>query len=376
MPLKPTAEQRQAIKAIKAWFRSADGEFLLDGAPGTGKTTTVGLAIDLLGIDPAHVVFGAYTAKAARQMAAHGMDGATTLHSLLYRPELDEHGRIVGWHRNDYAPPLRSAKLVVVDECSMVSEALADDIRSFKKPILVLGDVLGQLPPIEGLGAFTNREPDFRLTELHRTAEDSPIARLVWRARQGASLPRGGPPEARVAPLDDAAWAEITDADNQVICGKHTTRQAVIRRCRARHGFTGAMPTVGEPLICCRNDYYQGLVNGDIAVLWRITENDPALEWFKADLLVEGEERTGIAISRALFKTAGSETLQVPVPGRRVALFDWAYAITAHKAQGSEFPSVVVIDDQFARWDRDLRRRWLTTALSRASERLQVFTTG
>jgi exodeoxyribonuclease-5 len=62
---------------------------------------------------------------------------------------------------------LREAKLLVLDEVSMVGDEMAHDLLSFGKPILVLGDP-GQLPPVRGEGAFTKVQPDVMLTEVHR----------------------------------------------------------------------------------------------------------------------------------------------------------------------------------------------------------------
>ena len=86
---------------------------------------------------------------------------------------------------------LRDAKLLVLDEVSMVGPEMARDLLAFGKPILVLGDP-GQLPPVKGEGAFNTDEPDVLLTEVHRQAGDSAIIRLAtWRARgQAHSLRR------------------------------------------------------------------------------------------------------------------------------------------------------------------------------------------
>ena len=79
------------------------------------------------------------------------------------------------------------ARLIVLDEVSMVGEEMARDLMSFGKPILVLGDP-GQLPPIKGEGAFTRDAPDVMLTEIHRQAAESAIIRLATMARQGEPI--------------------------------------------------------------------------------------------------------------------------------------------------------------------------------------------
>src|SRR5690606_10771529 len=86
--------------------------------------------------------------------------------------------------------PVAKAKLVVIDECSMVDEELGRDLMTFGTPILVLGDP-GQLPPISGGGFFTDHEPDYLLTEIHRQARDNPIIRLALDVREGREPPYG-----------------------------------------------------------------------------------------------------------------------------------------------------------------------------------------
>jgi hypothetical protein len=86
--------------------------------------------------------------------------------------------------------PIAKAKLVVVDECSMVDEALGRDLMSFGTPILVLGDP-AQLPPISGGGFFTEHEPDHLLTEIHRQARDNPIIRLAHGCARGQGVHEG-----------------------------------------------------------------------------------------------------------------------------------------------------------------------------------------
>ncbi len=108
-------------------------------------------------------------------MRSKGCHGAATIHSLIYkaRESGEETPSFELW---DEAPASK-AKLIVIDECSMVDAELARDLMSFGVPLLVLGDP-AQLPPIQGGGFFTDAEPDAMLTEVHRQAQDDPIVRL------------------------------------------------------------------------------------------------------------------------------------------------------------------------------------------------------
>ncbi|HEY3796257.1 MAG TPA: AAA family ATPase, partial [Bradyrhizobium sp.] len=172
-----TPHQDSALQAVADWLKAKPGKngtppvFRLFGYAGTGKTTLARHIAD--GVD-GEVKFAAFTGKAALVMRNKGCDNASTIHSLIYRARESgvEQPSFELW---DDAPASK-AKLIVIDECSMVDAELGRDLMSFDCPLLVLGDP-AQLPPIQGGGFFTNSEPDAMLTEVHRQAQDDPIVR-------------------------------------------------------------------------------------------------------------------------------------------------------------------------------------------------------
>ncbi|MBF0094315.1 MAG: AAA family ATPase [Alphaproteobacteria bacterium] len=234
MTITLTPQQSTAVKAIADWYGDASRlEFYLAGYAGTGKSTLTEIAIgeikDRFGIKKVRT--GAYTGKAAHVLRKKGAENARTIHSMTYRLiedtgqpkfELDPHGAA------------GTADLIVLDECSMIDEAMANDLRSFGKKILVLGDP-GQLLPVKGLGAFTSRQPDVFLTEIHRQAADSPILRLATMARMG-KMPSLGDygSGVRVVPYDADAGQWVYDRDTQVICGLNRVRWTLTQRIRAQ----------------------------------------------------------------------------------------------------------------------------------------------
>lgn len=382
MTVSLSEEQKEAIDRIVDWYKrpppGMPQEFFLSGPAGSGKTTIASIAAGWIGtLHPRpRTIFAAFTGKAAAVMRQQGMADASTIHPLIYAPEHDSDGRIVGWHTIlRHRSPLDRATLLVVDEVSMVPESIAVHLRSFKVPTLVLGDVDGQLPPVvDGACAFTGRRPDFQLRDTYRSQE-GPINTLAWRARRGAPLPLGGPPEACVKRLTDAdAWDTLLDPRRQVLCGRNSTRATIIRRRReaAFGGKPPALPSPGEPLICTRNDHNQGFMNGEIVHLWHITKPPSTDGWFEATVLSERGEIPGVRISTKGFVDYKGE--KPPYTDWGSALFEWAYAITVHKSQGSEWDHVALIDDGFAKWDRDLRRRWLYTGITRATKSITVLT--
>lgn len=358
-------DQSAAVAKIETWLRSPSREFYLAGYAGTGKTT---IAAGLIASSNLRVCVATYTGKAASVLRKKGVWQAQTIHSLIYEPIPDsEPVRF----RRAMTSDLSAADLLIIDECSMVGDDIADDLRSYDRKILVLGDP-GQLPPIRGGGAFTNREPDAFLSEIHRQAAGSPVLRLATMARQGLAAPLSNGPDATVAPL---TMTRALAAEGQLICGTHRARWAVTREIRKRDGRTGIVPNVGERVICCRNDRDLGIYNGMLGSVVEVLD-DGGNSWngnFTAmiqmdDHAQEIEATIEPTLFREHYEGRNSETPRRYQRG--VSLFDFGYVLTAHKAQGSEFPDVTVIDDSEA--FRENRHRWLYTALTRASERVTL----
>ena len=145
-----TPHQDSALKAVADWLKAKPGKngtppvFRLFGYAGTGKTTLARHVAE--GVE-GEVKFAAFTGKAALVMRNKGCDNASTIHSLIYRARESgvEQPSFELW---DDAPASK-AKLIVIDECSMVDAELGRDLLSFDCPLLVLGDP-AQLPPIAG----------------------------------------------------------------------------------------------------------------------------------------------------------------------------------------------------------------------------------
>src|SRR3982751_1198041 len=155
-------------------------------------------------------------------MRNKGCDNASTIHSLIYRAKESgvEQPSFELW---DDAPASK-AKLIVIDECSMVDAELGRDLMSFECPLLVLGDP-AQLPPIQGGGFFTEAEPDVMLTEVHRQAQDDPIVRLSMEIRAGEYLEPVRYGETEVIRKADLDPERVLEAD-QVLVGRNNTRRS------------------------------------------------------------------------------------------------------------------------------------------------------
>lgn len=246
----------------------------------------------------------------------------------------------------------------------MVDELLGQDILSFDLPVLVLGDP-GQLPPVSGTGFFIKDEPDVMLTEVHRQAADSPIIRMATLVRQGHRLYKGTYNDSKVISRD-AIEPGLYREYEQIIVGMNRTRAAVNSIVRDGAGFGGAQPQAGEKLICLRNNKELGLLNGTQWKLLEIVDGGTYL-----DLEIEPwDESTGKSKVLSCHPFGTDLGALTPYERFRYNEFDYGYAITCHKSQGSQWPTVFIRDESWA--FREDAKRWLYTALTRAETRVMV----
>ena len=360
-----TPHQDAALSAASNWLKGARGRssiFRLFGYAGTGKTTLVKHIAE--GVD-GKVLFAAFTGKAACVMRSKGCYSASTIHSLIYkaRESGEETPSFELW--ND--APASKAKLIIIDECSMVDAELARDLMSFGVPLLVLGDP-AQLPPIHGGGFFTDAKPDAMLTEVHRQAQDDPIVRLSMEIRAGNPLTQGQYGETQVVRRDALDPKRVLDAD-QVLVGRNVTRRAYNARLRERRGFTDALPMAGDKLVCLRNNRRKGLFNGG---LWMVKESPKARRQIIRMRLKPDEDLGERLIKVSVRPECFTGTIEEFDWPQRKAYdeFDFGYVLTVHKAQGSQWDDVVLFDESATFPDN--RDRWLYTGVTRAAKRLTI----
>lgn len=348
-----STEQQQAVDGVLDALRAGRPMVTIGGYAGTGKTTIISALVEQL--DGAVVV--APTGKAADVLRSKGNDNARTLHSLMYyRPRVANGALVFDRKRAEI-----DAEVVIVDESSMVGRKLLTDLLDYGHQAILVGDH-GQLEPVGDQEGWRNPtfDPDFALETIHRNA--GPIARFADHLRHeqpAASFPC--PPDGAVVvtrKLDDAT---LQSAD-QVICAWNNQRRQLNQRIRALRGFTGTLPKVGERLISLESK--NGLTNGQQGVVTKINLREIVVEcgtggksWssgaIKYDMRTFTESDTSGPVERDL---------------RAPHRFDFGYAITAHKAQGSEWERVVVCEPRASKlWTQ---WRWNYTAATRARTQL------
>ena len=415
MDVKLTDAQSRAQKLIQEWFFNTDDKiFVLSGYAGTGKTFLIDYVVrETLKLKVGEeAVFVSPTGKAAANLVRNGTL-AGTVHSLIYMRDgeefdVDENGEIV--ERKELKFIKREEideriRLIIIDEASMINETVLNDLLSFNVKCLFCGDG-AQLPPVNGTCSLLEN-PHCTMTEIVRQAVDNPIITLASWAREGKYIPYGNYGD-KVCVISQKALSKaerrrlFLKAD-QIICGTNKTRNQLNDELRWYNGIskTEWLPTEGEKVICVLNDWEKPLdadgkfhlVNGIIGTATEICPQQDGLATmqFKADFMEEsicapfdtgvfedGEYRH-LYGDRAVTLSSGDVVHEGnfamlhrfrSVADEPICRFEFAYAITCHKAQGSEFDFVIVFDESRAFGEE--ARRWLYTAITRAKEKLLI----
>lgn len=368
-------DQRLAHDTVLDWWRGgAEPQTItLGGYAGTGKTTTIAqIVASLHGNGVPSIAFCCFTGKAAlvlqRKLDAaevmSGLDYCGTIHSLIYRPQKDNDGKLK-WVKVANLP----YELIVLDEASMVDGTLFADLAGYGIPILAVGDH-GQLPPIGG-SLNLMADPVIKLEKIHRQAEGNPIVQMSLRAREGQPILCGDYGTVRKVARKPIAtiverFASDFDAAGMVLCGTNKTRAELNAITRQRRGFTDPAPMPGERVICLRNSRENGLFNGLTGELKEL--NAVSGHYGRAQVALD----TGLEWDGTVRVDQFGMPKTFAVFERGVQLFDWGYALTVHKSQGSEAPLVIVFEECGWMETEDLRRRWRYTAYTRAAERLLI----
>lgn len=368
-------DQLMAYKAIHEWWltqKTIGGvarPLTLAGYSGTGKSTLLSIALpDLRNPDGSCVktAYAAYTGKAASVLVAKGLP-ATTIHSLIYNavpdPESDSGIYFELKTREDI-----EADLIVIDEASMVPDDMRGDLESLGIPILYTGDH-GQIPPVTGFGNIMEN-PELRLETPHRQALESGIIELGTMIRNKKNPKRGvyGVHEdAEVLPRSAINDIDLLGSADMVICYTNRKREELNRQLRKYKGFSGKYPEKGEKIICIKNNKNTGMINGLILEVVSLVEEG-------GYLVMDLVDETGKKYNKIKAFTNYFDGLDHPqIRGQTgYDVFEFAYAITGHKSQGSQWDHVVVVEEPMYKQTMDFKRRWKYTVVTRAAKRLSL----
>lgn len=362
---------------------------------GTGKSTLVKFIIDALNIDKDKVAYATFTGKAAEVLRKKGNENAMTLHKLLYDSYPKKSG---GFYRKP--KPSLPYSVIVADECSMIPKSMVEMLLKYHAYILFLGDP-GQLPVINKDDAHDLLDhPHIFLDQVMRQAAESEIIQLTMKIRAGEELKRFQGKEVQVLNQNELntgmlQWADIN------ICATNNKRIAINNQMRELLGYNGP-PQSGEKMICLRNYWddlsYDGempLVNGLTGTIknpFTTFRNIPrfmktsvrSMDEICGDFVTEdGHIFNSIEMDRSMIEQEKPcldwrDSYIVGQAKNKIGdivprQFTYGYAITAWKAQGSEWDKVVAIEENFP-FNKIDHTRYLYTVCTRASKKLVLIT--
>ncbi len=398
-------EQRAAVDRMEDWFyRGTQPRLALAGPAGSGKTAMMSELLAQLSLPPERVRIAAPTTK-ARDVLRHRLPRAfssrcVTLAGFLWQfRKPDYMGEDAIFQREGPKRLETNVHLVIVDESSMVTRRDAELLSRYPR-VLYVGDP-NQLPPVtedpDDGDAEVLARPDVCLERVYRQSPGSAIRSAAEAAGRGEVLSLFG--SDGVSYLDESdgvlppdRFDELLLSHDVVLTGRNASRiriNARVRQLVGRAQLRGdAMPVAGDILVSTERYRAEGqpeIENGDrmevLEVLGteRRRDDAPIDDWVvRVRLLRRGEEDSLATLVISSQMLAGSHvkgsivnTRDVSGPRSKVLRAEWGYAITVHRAQGSEWPRVLVIDD-LVHDHRIPRRRWSYTAFSRAYEQLTI----
>lgn len=384
-----TKKQEEGLKIAIQRYNNREKYTVISGYAGTGKSTLVRFIIEALGVEEDKVCYAAFTGKAAEVLRKKGNKNVYTLHRLLYEHFPKPTG---GFFRK----PKSSIgyDIVVVDEVSMASKTLMDLLFTHRCYVICLGDPF-QLPPVDkNEDNHLLDHPHIFLDEIMRQAEDSEIIQLSMKIRHNESINIFDGNNVKILPKDSLNTGMLLWAD-QILVGTNATRISLNNQMRSLLG-RGEFPEDGDKVICLKN-YWDDfsvdgdpLVNGTIGTLQNsfktfrcvpkyIRSNYDKFEVLQANFIVDDTLYENVEMDNKMiltgekccdWKTAYQLGKLKNKIGEIVPKeFTYAYAITCHKSQGSEWDKVLVIEERFP-FDKNEHARWLYTAVTRAAEKV------
>lgn len=384
-----TAKQQQGLDIAIQRHRAGEKFTVISGYAGTGKSTLVRFIIEALDVEESKVCYATFTGKAAEVLRKKGNRNAITLHRLLY----DSIPRPAGGFFRKPKAQLEYT-VVVVDEVSMAPKTLIDLLLSHQVYVICLGDPF-QLPPIDkDEDNHLLDHPHIFLDEIMRQEAESEIIQLTMKIRNQQPIDYMDGNEVKIINKDNLNTGMLLWAD-QVLTATNAKRIAINNQMRGLLG-RGPEPEEGDKVICLRN-YWDDfsingdpLVNGTIGTLrnsfqtWReiprwIKSNIRKFDVLQSDIIIDGDVYENVEMDRKMILTGEKccdwrLSYQLgrlrPKYGEIVPKeFAYGYAITTHKAQGSEWDKVLVLEETFP-FSKEEHARWLYTACTRASSRL------
>lgn len=412
-------DQKDAVAKVFAWLKAAMNEifFILGGYAGVGKTTIAMEIARSLRKAGKTVVFCAPTNKARdvieEKLKASGVEvnDVATVHGLIYKP--NEYG---GFEFNPWG--LKEVNVLICDECSMLTEQMMEDLKIAAQTshtrIVLMGDDF-QLPAVEKDRnphktpfQMVKKESQVTLTKVMRQAGDSKILEYATALRVSGvpAVPAVSAADVEVSNIASMMTQYVSElkagVDATMIVFRNQTRVQLNRMVREKlYGEAGKGTLLPEETVIGYANT-KNLSNGTVTklpkkfnVLWQgnmtlgtgwmlshgkgfqeyvlLLQGDDGSRWVVVPNTMQASVQPGWVPADKL----PPDWKESDFNGRKTIAADvnivtFAYAITCHKSQGSQWDSVYVAEAN-SMGERREQARWLYTAVTRAAKKLVIF---
>lgn len=368
------AAQDKGLKEVLERYKLGEKYATIAGYAGTGKTYLVRAIIDAMGLSAWEYDVATFTGKAALVLQQNGFHNAMTLHKLLFNSVRLPDGAFIHRAKPVKDKSLANLKVIIIDEISMVPNAILAQAAKHGIFIIALGDPF-QLPPIgEDNGLLKN--PHVFLKDIMRQAEGNSIIEWSMKVREGRRFKWENDANVQIVELDDVVDGMYHWAD-QIICATNKTRKSINSFMRRDLGFTNVLPENGDKIIATRNNWDRvhtegyAWVNGTIGTIQNVVYGEELPlrgQKFVADVVPDYLDIPfmGVEMDGNPFK--GMEPMEV-LGKKKIESVDFGYAITTHKSQGSQYPKILLFEED---WRSDQALQMLYTGGTRAQEKLVV----
>ena len=378
-----------AIDFIKNKEKRRRLEFVLGGLAGTGKSSVIPSIIDSSGVKPDKILYCAFTGSVCNMLIAKGIP-ARTIHSALFACEKVKDEATGKYKfktfRKDKGMIRDAYDLIVVDELSTVNDYLMETLRYYEIPMICMGDP-GQFKAIGGseISQSLLNSPDVFFKTVYRNG--GYLLECAYLAREGdfSFLKQGRDKDnlAIISKYDTQTMDMLSVRTSQIICHSNADRIIYNDRVRMLRGFEGVAPNVGEKVICTDNNWdiqsetgILSLTNGLQGIVTEFRQDDLAREYatFKMsirNIILKNEKFNNLYCdlipfmrdydTDSVFESERSMLFNIEIFNQ----FDFGYAITAYKGQGSQWRSGLGIGSKM---DKDTLKRFYYTLMTRAED--------
>ena len=379
------AIEEDGVKPLRCFYVEDPTHLYITGefVP-THNTTVVKGAINRLNLSDDQYITCAYTGKAALNLQQKNLPSCT-VHSLIYHTIIEK-VTSTDDEIDQGAPPVKikfhfilkaslpkKYRLIIVDEATMINNDMRDKILGFGLPTIFVGD-MNQLPPIFGVSDVM-LHPDFVLTKIMRQSEGNPIIQLSQMILNDDYYDFGNYGESKVVDHIDFDKGLIKDYD-MILCGKNKTRDTLNNRIiREILGRSSLTPFIGAKVVNRQNNWdiaVDGisLTNGLVGYITNLSKRQSYKGYYTIDFRPDfmDSEFEGLHIDTKYIVSDYEARKNFGLT--KFEKFEYAYCISTHISQGSQYNRVLFLDEPF--YDIETTKKLRYTAITRAIDKITI----